>query len=378
MQKLICLAVCLLAALYLVTPQLAPAESLASVTALRIVNSGRAVGLGGAVVNLVDEESPLYNPGAAGLFHLNKYLAITSRGNTRWLPELSNSRLHFKTFCVSGGYAMSFGDESDTDRPRVALAGAYSRQKLDFGSFPFEGGDSNSPHDKADGFTIAAGLDYYLRFGVGYTHKKIKSDLSVPYYSSVAKGDASDYGFLLEIPVGRLLNSSVRKSPTSNGELQLEFTPSFALVKSNVGDDIKYPEAINTDPLPTAKKAGLAIKAGINRDNLPLATLLLVHESEITIPDDDNKSTRQGVELGLYDVFFARLGKLDDGYGELHPYTFGFGLSVGGLLTWLESRDVLHRGDILRRVDLNFDYAQYEGGDYPLADTKFYRLRLSI
>ncbi len=377
MQKFICLAACLLAALSLASPLSASSIDDAGVISLRIVNSARAVALGGAVANLVDEESPHYSPGAVGIFHLHKYFAVTSPNSTKWLPELA-SDLELTKFSVSAGYALSFGDKSNYHRPRIALAAAYSRFKFDYGTIPIDDSQSTSPYDKADGYTFAAGFEYYLRAGIGFTHKTIKSDLSVPFYSSVAKGDASDYGVLVEFPIVNLLSRRDPAVTPEDGSLQFEFTPSVAYVKANDGDGFKYSGVFVNESLPTTSKTGIALKTGVKRDQLPLATLLLVYESEKELYNDDRKSNRRGVELGLYDVLYARLGKLDDDWGELHPYSFGFGVSFGGLLTWLESRNVLQRGEVLRRVDLNFDYAQYEGGDYPLADTKFYRLRLSI
>ncbi len=378
MQKFICLAVCLFATFGFECPLSASSLDDAVVTTLRIVNSARGVALGGAVVNLVDEESPHYNPGAVGIFHLHKYFAVTSPNSTQWLPEMPTSDFELAKFSVSAGYALSFGDKSNYHRPRIALAAAYSRFKCDYGTIPIDDSQITSPYDKADGYTIAAGIEYYLRAGFGYTHKTIKSDLSMPFYSMVGTADASDYGILVELPIAEILRRTDVADSPQTGVLEFEFTPSVAYVKANDGDDFKYSGVFFKEPLPTTSKTGLALKTGIKRNQLPLATLLLVYESEKELYNDDRKSNRRGVELGLYDVFYARLGKLEDGFGELHPYTFGFGISVGGLLTWLESRDVLHRGDILRRVDLNFDYAQYEGGDHTLAGTKIYRLRLSI
>ena len=378
MQRFICLAACIFTALGLAGPLNASSNYGAVVTTLRIVNSARAVALGGAVVNLVDEEAPHYNPGAVGLFHLHKYFAITSPNKTKWLPEMPTSDLELAKFSVSAGYALSFGDKSNFHRPRIALAAAYSRFKLDYGTFPIDDSQSTSQYDKADGYTIAAGFEYYLRAGFGYTHKTIKSDLSVPFYSMVGTADVSDYGILVELPIAEILRRTDDIGSPQTGAVEFEFTPSVAYVKANDGDGFKYSGVFVNESLPTTSKTGIALKTGIKRDQLPLATLLLVYESEKELYNDDRKSNRRGVEIGLYDVLYARLGKLDDDWGELHPYTFGFGISFGGLLTWLESRDVLQRGEVLRRADLNFDYAQYEGGDYPLADTKFYRLRLSI
>jgi hypothetical protein len=379
MQKSICLAAaCLLAALGVVTPVKASSNGDAAVPFLRIVNSARAVAMGGAVVNLVDEEAPLYNPGAVGLFHLHKYLGVTSPNSTRWLPDVMGSDLRLTKFNVSAGYALAFGNKSSHYRPRIALAAAYSHMKLDFGTIPLDGGYSSKPYDKANGYTLAAGFDFFLRAGIGFTHKNITSDQSVPGYTSIGKSDATDYGVLVELPIADLLRRrEVAKAPEESS-LKFEFTPSIAYVKADDGDDMDYSGAWYNSPLPTASKTGLAVKVGIKRNQLPLTSLLLVHETEKDLYNEDRETKRRGVELALFDVLFARLGKLDDNWGQLHPYTFGFGLSVGGFLAWLESHHALHLSDSLRRFDLNFDYAQYEGGDYTLSGTKHYRLRLSI
>ncbi len=381
MQKFICLAVCLLTALAslgVVCPVMASTNDLAAVTSLRIVNSARAVGLGGAAVNLVDEEAPHYNPGAVGIFHLHKYFAVTSPNSTKWLPEMMGSDLRFKKFGVSAGYALSFGDNSNDHRLRLALAAAYSHQKLDYGTIALDGGSSNSPYEKADGYTLAAGFEYYLRAGIGYTHKEIKSDQSIPFYRSVGEANASDYGVVIELPIADLLNRRGPAGSAENGSVEFEFTPSVAYVKANDGDDIKFSGSLFADPLPTTSKTGLAVKAGVKRNQNPIASILVIHETEKELYNEDSEIIRRGVEISVYDVLYARLGKLSGDWGETHPYTFGFGLSFGGLLTWLESREVLNRGELLRRFDMNIDYAQNEGGDHTLAGTKMYRLRLSI
>ena len=105
----------------------------AAVLVLQIVNSARAAGMGNCVVNLADEGAPLYNPGALGVFHLNKYIGTSLPLNSEWLPEVIGT-IKLRSVAFSGGFAIPLRRTKSGIAPRMALAAAYSRVKLSFGS----------------------------------------------------------------------------------------------------------------------------------------------------------------------------------------------------------------------------------------------------
>ncbi|MEA2030385.1 MAG: hypothetical protein U9N55_02155, partial [candidate division Zixibacteria bacterium] len=89
-----------------------------TLTYLKIVNSPRANGMGGCTVNLVDEHSPLYNPGAMGLFHLDKVVAIsTPLTKTKWIMD----DIHLSTYGLSLGGSLDLL-KYDPDRDYNASA----------------------------------------------------------------------------------------------------------------------------------------------------------------------------------------------------------------------------------------------------------------
>ena len=77
----ICASLVLIATLILPvwTPQAHGQEKVGTAGSflLNLVNSARANGMGACAIDLVSEESGLYNPGRVGLFHLDKTVGVS-------------------------------------------------------------------------------------------------------------------------------------------------------------------------------------------------------------------------------------------------------------------------------------------------------------
>ena len=105
----------------------APTESSitsAGVSFLTIVDSPRGNGMGGCVVNLVDEQSALYNPGALGLFHLDRTLAISVPYKNKWLPDLADD-MYIRTQGLSGGLSYDLLQPDNSSVLNLSLGLAY-------------------------------------------------------------------------------------------------------------------------------------------------------------------------------------------------------------------------------------------------------------
>jgi len=339
---------------------------------LNIVNSARAVGMGAAAVNLVDEQSGLYNPATLGLFHLRRHAGFSAPIATNWLPHVIGSDLDLTTFAISGGHAVEFGDPDESHQPRVALALGYSRLKLDYSS------DGNS-YDKADIISIAASFEYYARIGLGFNHKRIRSKLFPGGYEVVGKANAVDYALAVELPILDL----IEKPAAPTRAVTYEFTPSFAYVRANNGDDIEYPDAAQEDPLPRTSRTGVGLKFGASSGRASIGSLLLVHEWQEDLVGDNATVTKFGAELGVLGTLFLRGGKYDDPDGQIDNSTYGLGLRAGGLITWLAHRNHIDPDSRLVRwvdggFDVAFDYGRYDNGHSLISGTNFYSLRISI
>ncbi|MCC6962901.1 MAG: hypothetical protein IT585_06585 [candidate division Zixibacteria bacterium] len=357
----------------------------AGVLFLGIVNSARAVGMGAATVNLVDEESGLYNPAALGLFHLQRNAGFSAPIATNWLPNVIGGGLNLTTFAVSGGYAVEFGDPDGPNQPRVALALGYSRLKLDYLEGPrgvpgSTGVGEEDFYDKADLFTVAGALEYYARIGLGFTHKRIRSYLGPEGYDIVGKANASDYAVAVELPIVDLVGTT----PAPNRAVNYDFTPSFAYVRANNGDDIEYPDAAQEDPLPKLSRTGIALKLGAASGRASIASLLLVHEWQKDLVGSDAATIKKfGAEFGVLGSLFIRGGKYNDDDGQTDTYTYGLGLRAGGIIAWLARRSHIDPNSRLVRwvdsgFDVAFDYGRYDKGSSLISETNFYSLRVSI
>jgi len=366
----------------------------AGVLFLRISHSARANGMGECVVNMVNEESVLYNPGSLGLLHLRKVFAVTAPIKTKWLPELTDD-LRLKTFNLSGGLSTQRIGSKPHKKLNFALALAYSTVRLDYGSIVLTGETSSDsigvvhPYDKADCYTVAGAVEYYVRIGIGYTYKRIHSELGVVGAGQEVghgdgKGTAHDYGVVVEFPIGELVSSSLQTGDTSKHNLGLALTPSVAFTKANIGSGIKYKDAAQADRLPKVSRLGLSVYSAIKIGKATLGSLLLAVEKEKDLFGDKAEMQKRGLELGIFGMVYLRVGKYDDDAGEVHTNTSGFGVSLGGAIAWLENLEILRlKDDFVGRavgnLDLTFDYAKYgDDPDHPLSNTKFLGLSFSF
>jgi hypothetical protein len=355
---------------------------------LLLTSSPRANAMGGCSVNLIDEQSALYNPGALGLFHMNKVFAYSAPYKTKWLPNLVIDDLLIGTYGFSAGasYRRLFGSDS---KYNISLGVAYSRQKIEYGEITYtdEAGNFAGEHfatDKADFYSVGLGLEYYLRLGVGLTHKKISSDLS-PLPGGSAEVDALDFGIIAELPVMDLIDSHIYLDDAREYPIHLAFTPSFAYVVANDGDSIAYLDAAQPDPLPEVKKVGLSLYSAINvKDAKFLSGRLTWEKQKYTIGKPD-PVYKVGTEISLFDIVSLRNGRYKDEEGGVIYYTRGFGINLGGMVSWLRLASKLETDNgylqyLADHVDITYDYAEYEfmDDDLPLNGTQFLKLCISF
>jgi hypothetical protein len=357
---------------------------------LQIVNSARANGMGGCAVNLVNEQSALYNPGALGLFHLNKVFSASFPSKTAWLPPLDLD-VSVKTFGYSCGVSSKLLLAPDADY-NIAVGFAYSQLKIDLGTFTYTDEMGNylgtyNPMEKSDLFTIAFAADYRIRIGLGVTFKKIKSDLSGPGIGMergiiIGKSDARDYGLLLEIPVFSFLNQASFFDQSGDHPINLDLTPSFAYVVTNIGDDITYSEAAQGDPLPETRKRGISLTGAVNAGPATVGSARLTWEEERSGVGDPDHLYKRGWELGIMGSLYLRFGRYKD-YNEGVVYsTRGFGIDTKGLVSWIMVFQPSVENSTLKylteHASLTFDYARFSEHNSPLDDTKFVKLNLSF
>ena len=365
-------------------------QSHSAVTFLRITSSPRANAMGGCVVNMVDAHSARYNPGALGLFHMDKSFSVAYPSNTKWLPDIADD-LRFKTWGLSAGVSRLLFKPEATGL-NFGIGVAYSKTTMDRGMvylINHTGTDTLGTFhswDEAEMYSVGLGWDIvkdFLRVGVGYTHKRIKSRL-IPEVTAEAKAD--DWGFLIQASPMTFLPHKVYLRGSDKYYAHFGLMTSFAYAESNIGSDISYIDAAFADPLPKCSRSGLLLQMALDINESQLVSWTIAHEIESDLVADDYRTFRTGYEYGLFGTLFFRTGWATAREGSYNVDTWGMGVSLSGIISWLTTLEKLDsKSPFWRRVrdnlDISYDYSKYSAyadEDTPIAGTKFFRLSLSF
>lgn len=370
---------------------------LTSLSFLNIQNSARSAALGNAGLTLLDPTAQQYNPGAMGIFHLEKILSFAGPHSTDWLPSLAND-MEMNTW--SGGVGLSRstlspGKEPDFD---FGIAMGYSLQRFSFGMM-----NATNPlgepigtfesYNRSRNYTFAVGVVYRraVYVGFGYTHKDLLSVLAEPgsgteIRSSESEGSAHDIGLMVRANVGQIMPLVGLGTPwTENSPLTFDIEPSFGFVIANQGDDFSYIDAVQADPLPEMRRMGVGILVSVNSKAGPLVSANLVSDWEKSTVGGSigEYVSKQGIELGLLGTVYLRTGWLNDDPGKLDVTTRGIGFSTQGLTRRLGLHQSVSTTNwflqrFTRTLEITVDYAKHfdEGG--PWDGTEYFQVTASL
>lgn len=379
------LIICILISAFLT--QVASAQINTSSIFMRIPISARANGMGGASVNLVDEESAISNPGALGLFHLNHAISFSVPDNTPWLPKLTDE-ISLDAFSFSAGIPTLLSRTNSARPFKLAIGGAFSRIRLNLGTFTGMDSFGNvigpviELEDRVESFSLGIGAQFLLRLGIGFTYQDIQSDvLSFVGPSLVrvgkAKANAGRLGIIIEAPFSTLFSSGNKK--LSQGKRPpWDLTLSLANVRNLFSDDLNFA------PLTEVERTGISLYGALNGDHLSQISLRLVYERDSDGADSSSATIkRYGAEVGVFDIAYLRGGKIDDPGFSQDITTYGFGLRLRGLLALLFSdtpTSETFSGSILtRKLDVRFDFSHYKDEtNLAVGDTDFFKLSVTL
>ncbi|MFQ5606880.1 MAG: PorV/PorQ family protein [Candidatus Zixiibacteriota bacterium] len=214
-----------------------------------------------------------------------------------WLPELADDiNYDFASYMQSVGGAGTF---------------ALSLKSLDFGSIQRTDNSGNNvgtedPRDLA--LSLSYGLPVNRKLSLGASVKYISSDLAdIGAGREVGKGAAS--GFALDF-----------------GLLQ-RFSDRFSLgvALTNVGPNLSFIDAEQSDPLPLNLAIGYAWKPVKN----DLIELMVVTDGNFSLVEDNFEPIfNGGAEIEYGDFIAFRAGRIHDDAGEVKTWTFGAGLRL--------------------------------------------------
>ena len=367
---------------------------------LNNVNSPEANGMGGCVVNSIDEQAGVHNPAALGLFHLNHTASVAAPSTTKWYQDFQD--ITFKTWSVGAGGSYRLIDKAPAGRFDASIGVSYSRMRMDYGLYVITGETSPQPvdtvevFDQATAYSVGIGIDYYLRAGIGITVKNVK--LVTAHETTHSR--AYDVGMLLELPIHRLRTNGVHVGGTDERPLDLRLLLSMAFVRANSGNDVVYVYSgtPRTDPLPKVYRIGFSVAAALDLREKELLSARLCVETQSPVNPGELRSqtgdvlqswaridvSKTGVELGVLGGVYCRFGRFESNSLGESLSTWGMSFHLRSIVDWLGDVDRMQPPrntleSIVRRADLSYCFAEWEDSDtHPQADLKFAKLCLSF
>jgi hypothetical protein len=418
----------LYAALFIVFCLLFPAGPVAmfaqgesAVPFLLITSAIDGNGMGGISASYPSENafSTIANPGQLGFFTLQNVLSVsTYTPKAAWLPQFNIPNLTYDVTAISAGINL----QQFVSLPvPVSVGFGYSKISLELGSFtifsPLGGIMTSTSNESSENFTIGVGVDYYVRAGFGFTTKSIVSNLSpIGTESELATGRAKvsayDFGMLLQAPIIDIVAKA-------KGE-PVEFAPglspladlSFGYVRSNIGGEVSYLAAAQSDPLPRRAAIGLDLELGVMSkkvaDGWKIASFTWARESEdvlVTRKSDgsfdyqsglgdinfvDNVilgkwgskvTLRKGWQVQAAECIYVRQGSVI--MPGLKYTTRGYGIALGGFFKLVEAiAPSTNSGGMVQFIadhfDVQFQTCTYSETESPIAGTSMSQLTFVI
>jgi hypothetical protein len=302
------------------------AVSDAAVLFLRIQGDARLRGMGDVSVAMPDNPTAfLLNPACLGGF--DKVGIQLSRG--QWLPELAPD-----LYLADLGIGYAFEKEGVI---------ALSFRRLSYGRIATTGETSSEITGTIEPYDLAIALSYQLdltsQLSVGASGKFILSKLSVVGASTevgVGTGTsfAFDFGILLQ---GVASDLTIQSPMPPQGEDVFSYLMSpvkrhskglaFGLCVQNLGPNISYISAAQSDALPRNLAVGLSYLV-VYTEAIDLTVALEGNRSLVRLDDAffPELIYNGGVELGIFHMAAVRFGFINDREGQIKTATWGLGL----------------------------------------------------
>ncbi len=287
--------------------------SVAAVPFLTIEPGARGNGMGNSFAAIADDAfGPFWNPGGLGFMQDKQHVALEY---SPWLRDAADDM-----YLTYAAYS----------RP-IADLGVFSAHLhyLNTGTQIRTSPDSPDPIGEFSTYEYALALSYGTKLmnhlGVGLNIKVIHSKLADGGAGSEADTGNEGSGTTFAVDLGLLYRDMLIKG--LNG----------AIVLQNLGPEISYVDAAQSDVLPRNLRLGLAYKAW--SDDLlditiaaELNKLLLQLDENINTQIGEQAILSGGAEINFMKMFAGRVGYYRDEEGQVKGATFGggFRLKFGG------------------------------------------------
>lgn len=276
----------------------------------------------------------------------------------------------------------------------------YANPEIDFNFNNPNNNQNIEERDKYETYSLGVGFDYLIQFYAGITYKNIDSKVSdyssslspLPFYEANAK--TIDYGFLINVPVLKLINNEIFFMAMNKYTIKPFFNISLGYSQSNIGDEIYYIDPDQKDPLPRIARLGYGISTGIDtkcNENLFRvfgfdftvdAEDLLLNFKKIYGPDyyikvldgyqsfigdinigrnilqvkgDENVIVHAGVQFNFLESLILKYGQMK-GRSDNNRSTNGFEIRSAGLLRFIGE---LSGNSAFKFISSHFDIRYY-------------------
>ncbi len=284
--------------------------------------------------------------------------------------------------------------------------------------FPFEEMEQFST------FSFGVGIDYYIQLNAGISSKSIIS--KIPDYTSSfsppptfeADANAIDFGFLINIPVIKLIDDQLSFEIFDKNPAKPFFDLSMGYSQLNIGDELYYNDPLQKDPLPRTAKLGYGISTGLDFDidntfirifsidftvdaEDKLLEYEIINSGNPVIPNmkrfkdyqsfigdinigknifqikgDENVISKTGFQINVFEFFSYKQGHLS-GYGYNSVKTNGYEVRSKGILKFINA---VSDNKVIKLItncfDLRYSYSKYSIDDG--VETKFHGLSIYV
>ncbi|GEM_PF-3505509 len=321
-----------------------------SSTFLRLNASPTGAGTGFCVVTNVDNYSPIYNPGAAGIFILDRNVY----GNLPLKFGYFTDDVYLMPFSFGLGVTSDFLNLENSDRLKFGLGVSYSVFKLgadniqvsNYYYYEDPNGYTVDLADHAYIYSVSAGFQYFVRIGAGFSLKHINEELT----NSELNFNTYDYGIYAELPLSSFWQPESDRYSSGFG---FDITPSIGYAEYNASGK-KFQVESNSYDQPNFDNFGYAMYGALTHGGRAVVSARAMWEKEKSLINRADKNDKNGVEIGAMEILYVRFGKSENDYIPNKYNTFGIGLNLGAPLF-----DLLDSGpEFLLRTDIRFDYAR--------------------
>lgn len=250
----------------------------------------------------------------------------------------------------------------------LRLGIGFVRSGFDFGDFYVTTPDSpdgfkTNSKDVSNSFGVGIGVDYILKFNLGFTAKHWNSDLGERFFNGTlrrieADGFAFDFGAFVHAPLVKLFFNDYEIQFDNNSFIKPKVDVSLGYSLLNVGGKVDYEYLEGDDPLPRNARIGYSINLGFDTD-LSGTQLNLITYGFSAEADDILIKTR---EFNYWEENYS--------YSNVQTeYENIFGkINIGKHLIGLEEdRDVVvHKGHSLNLFEtISINSGRYNGRGFP-------------